>query len=292
MSNRPLHVAVIVKDRPGTRERERRNMGMFSYAVNEFTWDFIAPGKGTTISTRALKALGFDLIFHEDGGAWAEYSGRAIPVVFYSIDSTLTEEYHYTPRFAQACKADLVLVDHDRLERFEQTGHPVRRLLYCVNEKLFYPREKTLDVDFQCSGTPERARLRVQLSELCKAHGWSYKSGVAPLEDYAAAMGAAKVVIVLPRTPRNRPHRVYDAIACGAAVLSALLPEVSEENLHPLQDYGVFDDSAVLASDLSMMLHAHYQELIPATSQSFIQQHTWSTRAGELRALLSKELGI
>jgi hypothetical protein len=285
---KPIHVAVIIKDRPGTRERERRNMGMWSYAVDSFTWDFIAPGKGTTISTRDLKAKGFDLIFHEDGGAWAEYSGRAIPVVFYSIDSTLSEEYHFRPRFAQACQADLVLVDHDRLERFEPSGRPVRRLLYCVNDRLFYPREKTLDVDFQCGGTPERARLRVQLSELCKAHGWSYRSGVAPLEDYAAAMGAAKVVVVLPRTPRNRPHRVYDAMACGAAVLSAPLPDIQEERLFAGRDYTPLSEDldTQLAAVLGWMPH------LVSAGNGFIQQHTWSTRARELRTLLAKELGL
>ena len=45
MALNPLRVAVIVKNTPASFERDRRNMGMWSYPVDEFTWDFFALGK-------------------------------------------------------------------------------------------------------------------------------------------------------------------------------------------------------------------------------------------------------
>lgn len=110
---KPLRVAVIVKNTPAAFRRESRNMGMWSYAVPEFTWEFFSPGKTFHLNRATFKKQGYDLIFHEDGGAWGKFTGGEIPYVYYAIDSTLTEEHHYKPRYEQAKQADLTLVDHE-----------------------------------------------------------------------------------------------------------------------------------------------------------------------------------
>jgi hypothetical protein len=284
---KPLRIAAIVKNTPSSYERENKNVGYLSYPVPEFTWEYFSPGKGVRVDTREFQKQGYDLILHIDGGNWCEYIGNAIPTVYYSVDSTLSENHHFAPRYEQAAQADLILVDHDQLERFEATGRPVRRWLYCVNDRVFYPREKTLDVDFQCGGTAERSKMRVHLSELCKDRGLSYKSGVAPLAEYAENMGAAKVVVVLPRTPRNRPHRIYDATASGAAVLlqrGTRDPEIwppdfaSYEN-DPEERFGYLFNSFGWMHALEMR-------------ERFVGKHSWATRAAELRALLAEELSL
>src|SRR5262245_34298610 len=105
-------------------------MGAFSYPVPEFEWKHFSLGKGFDCDTRQFKEQGFDLIFHEDGGNYGNYTHRAIPIVYHAIDSTLSEDNHYSPRFIQAQKSDLILVDHDRLERFNIGGVPTMRWAY------------------------------------------------------------------------------------------------------------------------------------------------------------------
>lgn len=291
---RRLHVAVIVKSTANYDARECRNMGHWSYAVDEFSWDFIPLGKGKVIDTVDYKARGYDLIFVEDGGSYPDFRGDAIPNVFYSIDSTLSDKHHYLPRLEQARKADLVLVDHDQLERFEPCGKPVRRFLYAVNDHLFYPREKSIDVNFQCGGgSPERAAMRVKLNAICKAHGWSYRSGTAPLAEYAENMGRSKVVVVIPRTPTNRPHRLRDAQSCGASILSASLPDVSGEVLREGIDYYPLESHRSIEEWLTELVGFDgCWETQAAHNQQVSQAHTWTARSRELRLLLSQELGI
>lgn len=288
---KPLHVALIVKNSPAAFERECRNMGMWSYPVEQFTWEHIAPGKGVTLDTKALAARGFDLIFHEDGGAWCDYAGSALPIVYYTIDSTLSDEFHFRPRFEQARKADLVLVDHDRLERFAPCGKPVRRLGYCVNDRLFHPAGKTIDVCFRCGGSPERAAMRALLSEMCKAHGLRYVSGAAALGEYAADMNRAKVVVNVPRAPANRPHRVLDALMSGAALISEPFPQLAGEHLEAYANwlpFGVLGIEGVA----QVVERGGWQPLAEMGRRTAETYHRWSTRAEHLRQMLNKELGL
>lgn len=279
---KPLRVALIVKNTPAALARADRNMGLFSYAVPEFEWEHFSPGKGFTLDRAAFKRRGFDLVFHEDGGNWGEYDGGALPIVYYSIDSTLSEEFHFRPRFEQARKADLVLVDHDDLARFTPTGKPVKRLSYAVNDRLFSPHEKVIDVCFHCGGSEGRGGVRAALAAYCKARGLTYVSGAVDLQTYAAHMGAARVVVNVPRTPRNRPHRVYDALACGAALLTAPLPTVSGETLTAGQGYTVFTDD--LETQLDALLPRWQEAAEPG--RAWAARQTWTVRAKELREII------
>lgn len=289
---KPLHVALIVKNTPAALARDDRNMGLFSYEVPEFTWQHHVLGKGKAIDTRDFKRGGYDLIFVEDGGSYPDFVGHALPNIFYSIDSTLSFENHFAPRFEQARKADLVLVDHDELSHFEACGKPVRRLSYCANDRLFHPAEKTLDVAFHCGGSIERGDMRAYLHGFCLARGLSYASGAVPLDLYAANLNRAKVVVNMPRTPANRPHRVFDSLSSGAALVTLPLPAVSGEIRRANQHY-LECPSEELAEKAAMLVENGTWQILALEGRKLIEQrHSWAVRARELRQMLSQELGL
>jgi len=266
-------------------------MGIFSYATPEFTWEHLSPAKHSVIDTYQLKRQGFDLIFHEDSN-WCVYKGRAIPAIFYSIDSTLSDDYHYKPRFEQAKRADLVLVDHDDLNRFRVPNANTRRLLYAVNDHLFKPAAKTLTVNFHCGGSPDRQRIRQHLHDICSYYQWGYKSGVVPLSDYAAQLSASKVVVNAPRTAQNRPHRVFDALACQSCLLSLPFPTVIEDGLM-LDAHYVLCDMGTMEAKLTYLLDQDRWRFIAQQGYELVtQKHTWAVRARELRKMIYEELKL
>ena len=295
----PLRVAHFSKNSNTNVAREKRNIGYFSYAVLEFTWDHFVIGG--SIDRKQFRD--YDLIFIEEGGKPLEIINPGPPVAYLSYDSTLSEQ-HYQDRLKRAAVSDLILVDHDKLERFKHLGKPVRRLNYCVNELVFKPLDKTLDVCFMCSGGgtgnlpggKERAELRVKLGEICKELGLSYKSGVGGLDEYAAALGHSKVVVNLPRTPINRPHRVFDAMACEAQLLTGQIPRIPEDKL-TCKELTVFDDIDQLTLHICQTIyHILKDDIVPEKAINgynlIMNNHTWSIRAQQLRQILSEELGL
>lgn len=293
---KPLHLLLIVKNSPGNFERENKGFGYFSYAVPEFTWDYESPGKHARIDLRAAKRRGYNAVLHLDGGCWGNYVRRDIPAIYYSVDSTIRPE-HYAPRLAQAGKADLVLVDHDRLERFAATGRKVRRWLYCVNDRLFYPREKVTDVAYHCNSSgvidSDRAKLREELTRFTANRGYSFRRERLSVAEYAASLGSARVVVNLPQVPINRPHRVYDAMASGAALVTGTLPKVSGENLRRDYEYVDFATHERCCEAVDGMLFSGAWEPVAQRGYDWVMAgHTWAHRAAELRAMLHKELGL
>lgn len=296
---RPLRVALLVKSSPSTRERENRNMGWWSYPVPEFTWDHFSPGANIQNEIRKY-AADYDLIFHEDGGNWGCYGVSDIPVVYMSVDSTLSDA-HYDVRHRQAKQADLVLVDHDSLDRFRLNNKRVRRLAYCVNDNVFKPLEKTIDITFHCStgtrkGAPggvERNVLRDQLNTICKQNGWSYRSGTKGLQEYAESMGRSRIVVNWPRTSINRPHRIFDAMACGACVVTGPLPHVEEDHRNAGEHYVEFVNNNELPETLAGLLIDDTWAKIARNGNELVnERHAWKTRASELRSILNTELGL
>lgn len=295
-----LKVAVIVKNRAAAFERDNRSMGMWSYAVPEFQWDFLYLGREFVAHT-ASYAKGYDFIFHEDGGNWGEFRGNALPILYHVIDSTLSEEHHYKPRYEQAKQANLILVDHDRLERFTGTGKKAVRFEYAVNDKVFkdYGLEKTTDVAFHCGGSDERQRVRVRLHEICAAHGWKYTSGVLPLVEYAQAMNRAKIVVNWPRAEGNRPHRVFDAMACKSYLLTHRLLWIDEGLTHndPVfkENYWDYYDFEELEERLTILLGRFASRIESWSHDGWVQiqkHHTWAVRAQQLRELVKQEFGL
>ena len=298
---KPLRVALVVKPSPSTRLRDGRNMGYWSYAVPDlFSWrhfDFTDGGRNLT----QLRRLGFDLVFHEDGGNFGDYAGSgALPVVYLSIDDTLSPE-HLRARQQQAARADLILVDHGNLAHFRHIGPPVRQFPYCVNDQLFQPRAKETDIAFYCGtgarkGAPggvARVQIRQQLHDIAQRHGLSYRSGALDLPQYAAEMGAARLVVNWPRTDRNRPHRVFDALAAGACLVTGELPDVPADNRLPGVHYVQVSDAAQLDKTVPALLRSGDWQDVAQNGRAFVMgNHTWAVRAQQLRQLLHEVLRI
>ena len=297
---RPLHVAVIVKaGRPAALERDNRATGLFSYGVDEFTFDYVPLTKNTHVDSVRFNNH-YDLIFHYDGPLELTFNNLHIPYVYYSIDSSLSIEHHYLPRYHQAQHADMVLIDHDRLDRFMvsgRNGSKVFRLSHCVNDKVFYDYglPKTVDVAFHCNngGSDDtRSKIRQHLHEVCKNNGWKYASGALGLQEYARSMNAAKVTVNWPRTPANRPHRVFDSLACRTCLLTGPLPDVSDEFRVGGLHYYQFEFDDLHASLTAALQGDSWKRSADAGYEMVMKHHVWSIRARELRELLHVELGL
>lgn len=298
---KPLKVALICKNENSTR-RDNRAMGYWSYDIPEFTWDHFTPGKNFTIDLDDLKADGYDLVFHEDY-PYGNYIGDSIPVVFLSIDSTLSNE-HFKVRYNQAVQSDLILVDHDNTKRFKHSNDlNVIQFPYCVNDKIFFRYEmedsRDNDIAYHCSssahaGIEQRKHIRQLLHDLSVKHNWNYRSGVLPLDQYAESFRTSKIVVNQSRTPLNRPHRIFDAMACGAMVLTSPLPRLEADKFQYEMPYEEFHDDIELEEKLCYMLENSDISRIIANKDYniIIQNHTWSIRAKQLREIINKEFGL
>ena len=297
---KPLRVALFVKGTPSGFEREMRNMGWWSYPVPEFTWQHfnLAGGRNEARS----RFQNYDLIFLEDlsGNAGILTGNGGPPVTYLSIDSTLSEKA-YQDRLDKARMADLILVDHDQPSRFRINGRRAKRLDYCINDHVFKPLEKTLDMSFHCGsgssrgqpGGTERVELRQYLHEIHIGHGYSFRSGAMGLPEYAESMGHSKVIINWPRVPGNRSHRVLDAMACRACLVTGTIPNIPEDKLERDMHYIAFDKKEELPYLLeSLFAEDRWQEIADNGYKLVMENHTWAIRARELRELLEKELRL
>jgi glycosyltransferase involved in cell wall biosynthesis len=295
---KPLYIALCTKAISPIRfERDGRNVGMFSYAVPEFTWQHVSIHKWNDVDTRDLAAQGFDLIFHEDG-AWARYDYDALPVAFYVWESTLSDDY-YQQRLSMAREADLLLIDHDRLERFEGLGKPVRRLSHCVNDRIFrdYGEGKSVDVaSHMNTGGPcgeGRKELGRHLGRWCATVGYSYAGDTMGVELYARSMSAARVTANWPRCPENRSHRVLDAMACRTCLVTGPVPDVSGEERVAGRDYveaGSYQEFLEVTGEL--LDSGRWREIADNGYKLVQEHHTWTVRARYLREVLHNELGL
>lgn len=290
---RPLRLAVVVKNAKSA-DPCTRGMGYFSYPVPELTWQFIVGGKEFEHDTNALRRGGFDAILHEDFASLGRYIGSGMPLVYLAIDSTLSEA-HYAARLPVARQADLVLIDQDRPERWMPHARMVRMFPYCVNDTLFRDDGRLRDVDVAIHlgkgegtvGREARAEVAGWVAQVCAERGYRWRKGILDLPAYAASFQSAKVVINWSRAPENRPHRVFDAMASGAAVLTGPLPLVREDERVAGAHYWTFRDRRELGIGLAHLLEGGaWQEIAAAGHRLVTERHTWATRAGELRALL------
>lgn len=286
---KPLNVALVVKHSSSSvLERECRNMGYWSYPVPEFEWTHF-----DGFDANLLNA--FDVVIQEDAGP-KRYSGLRKPLVYVAIDSTLSED-HLNARLQRAANADLILVDHGPLEDFYQLDKPVMRWNYCVNDNLMkdYGEGRDIDVSFHCGGrnSEERKELRLILSHYCEEVGLTYASGVLHPTDYARSMARSKIVVNWPRHPNNRPHRVFDAMACGACLVTGPLPCVPGDCLMIGTDYIRITQTNEVTAAIGQLLDSGQWQEVARTGEKFVRlNHTWAIRARQLRAILESELGL
>lgn len=288
-----MRVALVVKNSISTQGREGRNMGYWSYPVPEFEWTHFVFGGRQAYADRMNS---YDLIFQEDAGP-RDFKDCKAPLVYLAIDSTLSDD-HLEARLERAQQADLILVDMDDLARFEHLGIPVRRLNYCVNDRLMkdYGEERAIDVSFHCAGNghPDRKRVRELLSEFCQKSGLTFESGILPLPEYAKAMARSKIVVNWPRTATNRPHRVFDAMACGACLISGPFPQrIPGDEMVVGRDYLEVEQIADLPMVIDHLLKSGEWRDFGRWGKRLIgKYHTWSIRARQLRQILKEELDL
>lgn len=294
---KPLHVAVCTKaTSPGRFDRIKRTWGLWTYDVPEFTWELMRTGKWTEYDTEKLKDQGYDLVFLEDG-AWARFAGDAIPSVFYIVDSTVTEA-HYHQRLNQCPHVDLILLDHDRPERFVETGKPIRQLPHCVNDQIFRDYgEKIVDIASHLNvGGPcskERREIGRKLNPWSKGQSYSYRGGTMGVEHYARSLSEARVTVNWPRFPINRSHRVLDAMACRTALVTGPVPDVPGERRVNGVDYVQVADFNEFYSQIRDLLDSgRWREVADSGYRCIQEHHTWRVRAGQLRQILNEELGL
>lgn len=287
---KPLRVALIHHDNP---RQYNRMAGFWSYDLPEFDVTHFGV-KGIQVYRRG-DYRDFDVIVWEDhrtGGTWTH--DAKVPLVYHVVDSTLSAG-HLEDRNKHAKEADLVLVDHDRLQRIH--GKIIRRWSYCVNDRLFhdYGEEKTVDVSFHCrtKGSDERADLRDWLGKHCQHMGYTYAAGDRAGEQYARAFNRSKITVNLTRTIINRPHRVFDAMACRTCLLTSPLPPVSGEEREAGVHYVEWRDFDELVWHLADLLQmGTWQKVADAGHELVHRAHTWPVRARELREILREEFGL
>lgn len=314
---RPLHVALV--HRASWYRQEPRIDGQFAYPVPEFTWEHFNVGKEFVFNVNDLK--GFDLVWWDDGKfrkpRFVPAPGvckRRIPVAYYVLYPTLAEHIYNTKLEYARRNADLVLLDHDRLKRWNGQPFVARRCAYSVNDKLYYDRgyERDHDVGFYCIWhmAPERPALDAWLESFCKRKGWVYGSNRGhPLKmEYADRLARCKVVVHMNRTSQTRPPRIFDVSASRAALCSSPMPDVSGEKWAPDETYVPFTTPPVygysqkpvsltytdkdcqgLIAALEWLLDAgHWGKVAENAYQYVMKHHTWAARATELRRTLSE----
>jgi hypothetical protein len=278
-----MKVALIHRDTPRLGEGGRM-VGWWSYPVKGLEWDHFPMGKRFRV--RRSDYPEYDLIVYEDGKLWGEILRDEGPTVAYHVvDSTLSEG-HYRHRLREARRnADLVLVDFDRLERFEGLGMPVYRFGYCVNERLFYPRgEKEFEVGSFQGRTAERGLLERYLTLFCERRGYRFAAGRRFGEDYARAMAACKIVVNLNRNRETRNHRLFDAMAGRSCVLTNYVPPVSgEERIAGVHYVEMVDWRVEVGGWIERLLGAgEWEKYAEAGYRLVRERHRWGVRAGEL----------
>ena len=319
---RPLRVALVHRGNP---RRYARIDGQFAYPVPEFVWEHVEVHKsGQNLDINKWQGK-YDLVWLDPG----KYSylnilspkaeKHKVKSVYWALFPTLTQGHLNKDQARAKWNANLVLLDHDNVNRWEGLGVPVRRLAYSVNERYYYDRglERDIDVNFACyrEYSHERPALDAWLRGYCERRGWSYASGSGyTSEDYALVMARSKVMVHILRTPLTRPPRMFDTAACGTAMLSNPMPVVSGEHFDPGTMYRVFNKpfSEVCANDrnpaqvaldddvcseiitqLDYLLTGDNWRGVAETAKEYVlANHTWATRSAELRQIVREEFKI
>jgi spore maturation protein CgeB len=125
------------------------------------------------------------------------------------------------------------------------------------------------------------------LSTYCKKRGYVYKSGVLNITEYARAMNRSKIVVNWPRAQGNRPHRVFDAMACNACLVSGKLPTVPGDELVRGRDYVEVNEIREIPDAIdALMADGSWQQIAKNGHKLVGKYHTWAIRAGQLEQIL------
>ena len=282
---KPLRVLLIHRD----NDNYRNLTGWWSYPVPEFTWQ-AARVPAINFSVKVDPQL-FDLIVLDDW-IFGNVEANHVPLAYVVVDSARSDE-QLARNLRQAKHANLILVDSDDLAKFN-IGRPARRFAYAVNERLYHPCPKTHDVAFLCWPTQPRREVQERAAQICARHGWSFLTGTyANFQDYAAAIGSARVVIHKAHVERARSWRVFDVMASRGCLLSSPLPTVDGDGIEKGVHYAEYANPDALEGKLERLLTGNaWAEMAETGYQHVVAHHTWAIRAKDLRELLAKELRL
>lgn len=291
-----LNVAVLTKAVSANRFHSTdRSWGIWSHPVDEFVFAFIPASKGEVFNLSDLQQTGYDLVVVEDG-CWPILNGKAMPTAFYCVDSTVSEA-HYNERYHYAKNFDLVLLDHDHEKRFGTM--PCAPLPHCVNTHIFKPRgyERTVDVGIHINvGGPccaDRKSMKGVLIDYVKEYKIPHVIRTAGVVEYGDMMARDKIVVNWPRCEGNRSHRVLDAMACGACVVTGPIPYVKNEERWEGLDYVEVESVLSMLKAINALLSSgRWLEVGQAGQDLILKFHTWNIRATQLRSIINEELGL
>lgn len=304
--------------------RHARIDGQFAYPSPGLVWRQNGLSKTTTVNLSSLPAFAdgtqADVAWLDEGKyqryqLFAQPPGphRPTPVVYNAVYPTLNQSTYESRVVLAREQADLVLVDHDDLGRWERdTGLPCRRLAYSVDETRYRDRglRRDIDVGFYCvyAFNSERPAMDEWLAAFCERKGYRFATteGQNVGTEYAELLARTKVVIHLTRTPRTRPPRIFDTAACRTALLSNPMPAVSGEHFEQWVHYVPFGEphsrsyrpftgwkplrdehcGEVIAGLEWLLDEGHWEHVAERAHEYVMACHTWRTRAVQLRGIL------
>lgn len=286
----PIKVGLIHRDSP--RVIHHRSAGWWSYGVPEFSVTHIPVRKGFRLSKNVTSQ--FDVLVYEDAKIYGTIEHPRPPTLYHVVDSTLSED-HYKHRLNEAKRnADLILLDWDDPRRFTHLGIPVERFAYCVNDTLYYPRNKVRDLGSHMGDSQERTDLQAWLKHWCKVSEVDYSIGKRGGRDYPNALAEAKVIINYNRNILTRSHRIMDTMASRTCLITNPFPAIEGDGFIENVHYLKFENFRDLDVQITFALgDSNIWEIVANNGYKHVMaHHTWATRASELQKTIQTYFNI
>lgn len=282
-----MHAAVVCRLKGFDELRQK--LGWWSYDVPDLTWDFIPVDDGDVVDKDDL-AREHDLIIWEDW-CWPTWKGiSCIPVYAVMVDSNTSARRRKMYQ-GRAKQATALLVDQDDLATFEGASIPAYRWSYGVNEQVFAPRQKEVDVAYHVVATPERGALQDYLQAWLKDHptiSASFGDNLT-IDQYAARLGTARIAVHKRTHPQCRSHRYFDALASGCCLLAERGQDVVEDGFIPGRHYLEWTSPTELVGQIADLLESGRWWSIAEAGRAFVlARHTWAHRAAQLVRILEE----
>jgi len=281
-----INVAVVCRKKGF--DETRLKMGWWSYPVPDFEWAFYPLEDGQAIDKNKLAQKGHDVIFWEDW-VWNDFVGDApIPIYAAIVDSNTSgrRKKRYEGRAKQA---DVLLIDQDKLTHFGKTGRPTFRWQYAVNEHVFAPQQKTIDVGYHVVRTPGRSALTEPIRTLCRENGYSLTDGGGmTITQYANRIGSARIVVHKATREQCRSHRFFDALSSASCLLTDRVWGVNEDRFMAGSHFVEWQSAADLQTQIVDLLETgRWQQIADAGRAHIMLHHTWRTRAAQLKGIIN-----
>lgn len=282
-----MNVAVVCRAK--SFAETRRKQGWWSYPVPDLEWTCYPVQDGERLTRADFERQGHDLVVWEDW-CWPIWEGRSgIPIYAVVVDSN-TSSRRRKLYLERAKAADVLLIDQDRLDVFGKLGKPVFRWQYAVNEQVFAPSQKQIDVAYHVARTDERAALAEPLAAFCREREYSLTMGGGmTIDQYAARLAAARICVHKATWPQCRSHRFFDALAAGCCLLTDPVQPVAEDGFIPGRHFMEWDGLADLTRQVALLLDSGQWNVIAQAGQGWVlRHHTWRTRASELMTIIER----